>query len=112
MWVDPSECRKDENQQTFLVLQIEGREGIDCVEDIANTEGVDVLFVGPGDLSISLGVPMQFDNPLVQRAIDRVANAAQKAGKWWSMPTGTPELEQQALNRGARILITAHDHVL
>jgi 4-hydroxy-2-oxoheptanedioate aldolase len=112
MLVDSLEYMKHANQQTFLVLQIEDREALDHVEEIANTDGVDVLFVGPADLSISLGVPMQFDHPLVQRAIDRVANAVAKAGKWWTMPTGTPESAQRALDRGARILTTAHDHVL
>jgi len=55
---------------------------------------------------------MQFDHPLVQNAIDRVANATQKAGKWWSLPAGTPEAAQRALDRGARLLTTAHDHVV
>jgi 2-keto-3-deoxy-L-rhamnonate aldolase RhmA len=55
---------------------------------------------------------MQFDHPLVQHAIDRVAGAAQKAGKWWSMPTGSVESAQLALSRGARMVFTANDHVL
>jgi 4-hydroxy-2-oxoheptanedioate aldolase len=112
MLVDPIQYMVHANRQTFLVLQIEDREALDHVDEIANTEGVDMLFVGPGDLSISLGVPMQFDHPLVQGAIDLVANATQKAGKWWGMPTGTPQVAQRALDRGARLITTVHDHVV
>jgi len=112
MLVDPIKYMEHANRETFLVLQIEDREALDHIEEIANTDGVDLLFVGPADLSISLGVPMQFDHPLVQNAIDRVANATQKAGKWWSLPAGTPEAAQRALDRGARLLTTAHDHVV
>jgi 4-hydroxy-2-oxoheptanedioate aldolase len=112
MLVDPIKYMQHANAETFLVLQIEDREALDHIEEIINVEGVDLLFVGIGDLSISLGVPMQMDHPLMQRAIDRVANAAQRAGKWWSLPAGTPEAAQRALDRGARLLTTANDHVL
>lgn len=112
MLVDPFHYMEHANRETFLVLQIEDREALDHVEEIAGTEGVDMLFVGPADLSISLGVPMQFDHPLVQGAIDRVADASGKAGKWWSMPAGGPEAAQRLLDRGGRLLTTAHDHTL
>ena len=68
MLADPIEHMRHSNDQTFLVLQIEDREALNSVEEIAATDGVDMLFIGIGDLSISLGVPMQFDNPLVQHA--------------------------------------------
>jgi len=95
-----------------LVLQIEDRDAVESVEQIAAVEGVDALFVGPGDLTISFGVPFQFAHADVQKAIDRVANAAAKAGKWWGMPTGTPEATQQALSRGAKIVTGANDHMV
>jgi 2-keto-3-deoxy-L-rhamnonate aldolase RhmA len=45
------------NDSTFVVLQIEGRSGIEHIEDIAAVSGVDAVFVGPYDLSLSLGAP-------------------------------------------------------
>ncbi len=110
--VEPNEYMKHANEQTFLVLQIEDREAVECVEQIAATEGVDALFIGPADLTMSFGVPFQFSHPDVQKAIDRIANAAAKAGKWWGMPTGTPEAIQQALTRGARIVTSGNDHMI
>lgn len=99
------------NREVFLVLQIEDREAVECVEAIAAVEGVDLLFVGPGDLSLSLGVPLEFEHPKMQAAIDRVAAAASRAGKWWGIPTGTPEAAQKALDRGARLLTGGSDHM-
>jgi 4-hydroxy-2-oxoheptanedioate aldolase len=109
---DPLEYLRERNEETFLAVQIEDREAVDCVEGIAAVEGVDLLFVGPADLSISYGIPMQRQHPLVQRALDRVANAAEKAGKWWGTVTETPELAQAELDRGARLVTCANDHFL
>ena len=109
---DPLQFLKDQNEETFLVLQIEDRESVECVDEIAAVEGVDLLFVGPADLSISYGVPLQREHALVQRAFDKVANAAAKAGKWWGTVTPTPESAQQELDRGARMVTCADDHFL
>jgi 4-hydroxy-2-oxoheptanedioate aldolase len=108
----PLEYLKERNEETFLVLQIEDREAIDCVDEIAAVEGVDLLFVGPADLSISYGVPMQRQHPLIQGALDKVANAAEKAGKWWGTVTETPDAAQKELDRGARMVTCADDHFL
>jgi 4-hydroxy-2-oxoheptanedioate aldolase len=108
----PLEHLKHGNEQTFLVLQIEDVEAVECVEEIAAVKGVDLLFVGPGDLSISYGVPMQTDHALVQAAIDRVAAACRKHGKWWGMPTGSPEAAQALIDRGAGMVTCTGDHGL
>jgi 4-hydroxy-2-oxoheptanedioate aldolase len=111
MLADPIQHLEHGNREVFLMLQIEDREAVDCVDEIAAVAGVDLLFVGPGDLSISYGVPFQFDHPSLQHAIDRVAAAAARAGKWWGLPTGTPEAAQKALDRGARLVTCGGDHI-
>jgi len=110
MLTDPVEHLKHGNQEVFLMLQIEDREAVDCADEIAALEGVDLLFVGPGDLSISYGVTMQTDHLLVQNAIDKVANACAKAGKWWGIPTGSPAIAQKMIERGARMITCGGDH--
>ncbi len=107
---DPKEYLAHANDEVFLALQVEDKECVEVVDEIASVPGVDLLFVGPGDLSISYGVPFQFDHPLVQSAIDRVASAALKAGKWWGIPTGSPEQAQSYLDRGARLITAGNDH--
>jgi len=110
MLCDPVQYMAHANRETFLIVQIEDREAVDHVDEIAAVEGIDLLFVGPGDLSISYGVPFQINHPLLQRAIDRVANATAKNGKWWGMPSGTPEGAQALLDRGARFVTCGGDH--
>ena len=63
------------------VLQIETRPALDAVEDIAALDGVDVLFVGPRDLSHALDVPGQTQAPAYLAALDRVLAAARRNGK-------------------------------
>jgi 4-hydroxy-2-oxoheptanedioate aldolase len=110
MLANPAEHLKHGNEEVFLMLQIEDPEAVECADAIAAVEGVDLLFVGPGDLSISYGVPMQTDHARVQRAIDIVANACAKAGKWWGIPTGSPAIAQKMIDRGARLITCGGDH--
>ena len=98
------------NKETFLVLQIEDREAVDCAEEIAAVEGVDLLFIGPGDLSLSYGVPLQFQHPDLLRARDIVANATAKHGIWWGTTTANAELAQDAVDHGCRMITCGGDH--
>ena len=63
---DRFEYFKDENEKV-TILQIEGQEGIDNIDEILTVDGIDVLFIGPYDLSQSLGVPGEIDNPRVEK---------------------------------------------
>ena len=56
------------NEETLVVVQIETREALAQIPEIAGVDGVDVVFVGPTDLSHSLGVPGQTSHPLVEEA--------------------------------------------
>ncbi len=109
---DPVPYLKERNEETFLVVQIEDRHAVENAEAIAAVEGVDLLFVGPADLSIDYGVPMQREHPLVQNALDKVAEAAARTGKWWGTVTNTPAEAQRELSRGARMITCADDHFL
>lgn len=68
------------NQRVVGIVQIESVAALEEVESIAELDGVDVLFVGPGDLSHALGVPGQLDAPVFRAALDRVIAAARDAG--------------------------------
>jgi len=92
------------NRETFVVVQIEDREALDVVEDIAQVEGIDVLFIGPGDLSQSLGIPLQFDHPKMSDAFRRVAKAAENGGKWWGSTSGSEDRMRELIDMGARLV--------
>lgn len=74
------------NGENFLVVQIEEPEVSDHIDSIAALPGVDVLFVGPGDLSIGLGKPGQSDDVEVLAVMRRVVEACRRHGK----PAGIP----------------------
>jgi 2-keto-3-deoxy-L-rhamnonate aldolase RhmA len=61
------------NEETLVVIQIETREALERVPEIAAVDGVDVVFVGPTDLSHALGVPGQLSHPLVEAAFETIA---------------------------------------
>jgi 4-hydroxy-2-oxoheptanedioate aldolase len=63
------------------IIQIETIEALQNIDSIASTEGVDVLFVGPNDLSLALGVFGQLQHPSYQQAIRSVAEAAKRVNK-------------------------------
>jgi len=69
------------NECLLTIVQIETLEGVTNAEEIARVDGVDVLFVGPLDLSVSLGIPQQFSHPDFRAAITQVIAAAKSAGK-------------------------------
>jgi 2-keto-3-deoxy-L-rhamnonate aldolase RhmA len=69
------------NERTTFVCQIETAEGVENADAIAGIDGVDLLWVGHFDLSVSLGIPGEFDNPKFKNAIERVVTAARRHGR-------------------------------
>ena len=79
---DPKEYIKTCNEQTLIIPQCETRQCVESIEEIVAVPGVDVIFVGPFDLSMSLGCPADFESPVYKDAIKRVLEACGKAGKF------------------------------
>ena len=69
------------HERLVLMAQIETTSSLTNVEEIAAVDGVDVLFIGPMDLTTSLGIQEQFDHPQYLAAVKRITAAARKAGK-------------------------------
>lgn len=99
------------NERTVVIVQIETKEGLANVDQIARVEGVDVLMMGPGDLSLQLGVPGQFDHPDIRDATERIAEAAGAHGKHWGRPVGSVEDASQFLDMNARFITCGADIV-
>ncbi len=78
--VDRFDYFRDANEDTTVIVHIEGREGVDNIDDILGVPGVDVAFIGPYDLSQSLGVPGQVEHPEVARAMSEVVRKARAKG--------------------------------
>ena len=70
------------------MVQVESASAVDQVDQIAAIDGVDVLFVGPQDLSFNLGVPFALDSPTYLAAVQRVRDAAERHGKTCGLLVG------------------------
>ena len=68
------------NDGVVIVPMIETKEALENLDAIASVPGVDVLLIGPSDLSIELGVPLDYQCDLYQRALDKIAATAAKHG--------------------------------
>ena len=82
--------------EVLVMCQIETGRAVENVDKIAAVEGVDMLFIGPFDLSASMGFLGQPDHPEVRSAIGRVESAAKAAGKFVG-GISTPERSAEAL---------------
>ena len=67
--------------EKLVILQVEGTEGIDNLDEILKVQEFDILFIGPYDLSQSLGIPGQIDHPKMETLMNDVAEKAQRQGK-------------------------------
>ena len=68
------------NRDTLLLLQIEHIDAVNKIEEILSVEGVDGTYIGPYDLSMSMGLPGQIHHPEVRAAMDRVLKATLAKG--------------------------------
>ena len=80
------------NRETFLVAQIEEPEAVEHIDAIAALPGVDVLFVGPADLSLGLGQPGAYAGPEVMRVVELVAAACRRHGKRAGIPCAADQV--------------------
>jgi len=97
------------NEETFVAIQIEHADAVQAVEQIAALAGVDVLFIGPADLSQSLGIPAQWEHPALWQAVERVARAARAGGIHWAILPPNAEYAQRCVDLGCRMLSAGLD---
>ena len=69
------------NEAMLVAVHCETKESLDQIEEIAATPGIDVIFLGPFDLSQSLGIPGQVNHALISGAADRILAACKRYGK-------------------------------
>ena len=104
-----SELAHDANRDHFVAIQIETLGALDEADAIAKIDGVDLLFIGPADLSQSLGVLGQPDHEKVWSAIDRVAEACRQHGKAWGIVPASPAYADRCAEKGCRMITFGSD---
>jgi 2-keto-3-deoxy-L-rhamnonate aldolase RhmA len=108
-WGDPVAMMAEANRQTLAICQVESREALESVEEIAATPGLDCLFIGPYDLSISMGIAEQFRSVEFWCAVDRVVAACRANGIVAAIQTGDMWILKEARRRGVRVLLYSGD---
>lgn len=100
------------NAETLAIVQIETARALDRLDEIVNHPAVDVVFIGPADLSTSLGHCMDMGHPAVRDAIVTIAQATTAAGKHLGMLVAQPEHFAMARALGAQFNASYMDSLL
>jgi len=94
------------NSETMLVLQIESPEAINELPAIIEQDGIDAIFIGPTDLSHSLGLPGQIQHPVVQATIQKIVDLVAPSKVALGILVGTAQAAREWKDRGARYIVT------
>ena len=97
------------NQEVFLIAQLETPEAMEKAVDIGSVEGIDAVFIGPGDLSAALGVPGQINHALVKEKITDCVAACRSANIVVGTVMPTPADAAWAVDIGIRFVSIAND---
>lgn len=68
------------NEELLIVPMVETLKALDNLDEILSVPGIDVLLVGPSDLSIAIGTTLDYLNPMYQGTLDKIAEACEEAG--------------------------------
>jgi 4-hydroxy-2-oxoheptanedioate aldolase len=111
--VPAAEYTAHANASTFIGIQIETASALNDAAEIAAVPDVDLLFVGPADLSQVLGVPGDFENPRCFEAIERIADICAAAKKPWGIVPRGPEYAAKMRAWGCQMFVLGLDiHVV
>jgi 2-dehydro-3-deoxyglucarate aldolase/4-hydroxy-2-oxoheptanedioate aldolase len=97
------------NRETFVGIQVETAGALEEIEAIAAVPDVDLLFIGPADLSQVLGVPGQFEHARCFEAIERVATVCERVGKPWGTMARNAEYAARMRNLGCRLFVVGFE---
>lgn len=97
------------NANTLVVFQIETRRAVEMRDELLAVPGVDAVMIGPADLSISLGVPGEFQHPKMVEAMEKVRDSCDRHGVAPGTQTRSPGLAQFWKERGMRFLGCSND---
>ncbi len=104
-----SEYLSSANDQTAVVVQIEHRDAVSCVDQIAAVPGIDALFVGPYDLSNSMGLVGQVGHTEVVAAIDKIRVACARTNSAMGIFCSNADQARKEIKAGVRMVAVGTD---
>jgi 2-keto-3-deoxy-L-rhamnonate aldolase RhmA len=108
-WPAPRGYYDFADENVMVVTVIEDIPGVESVEEIAATRGIDVIFIGTSDLSFALGLRGDQNHPRLKKAVARIAAAARKNRKFLGRPAVTPAQIRQYRKEGFLLFHTRTD---
>jgi len=100
------------NAESLVIAQIETPAGIEQLPSILAVPEIDVVFIGPTDLSLSLGVPGNLEHPKVQQAFESIVSAVRKSDKALGILVANAEAAVQWQTKGARYIMVVMEALL
>jgi 4-hydroxy-2-oxoheptanedioate aldolase len=95
-----AEYFEEANNETMVIVHCENKQGLESLDEIASVDGVDVVFVGPYDLSQSFGIPGQIYHPVMVEAVAKALASAKRAGKPAGIFVGSVEEAKARIEQG------------
>jgi 4-hydroxy-2-oxoheptanedioate aldolase len=102
----------EQNESTLVIVHVEGQAGLDNLDEVLAVEGIDVVFLGPYDLSQALGVPGAVTSDAVVETMEDVCERAQDAGKIVGAYADTPAIANQWIDVGVQYVAVSVDCAL
>ena len=100
---------ENRNKNSIAIIGIESVAAVDNLEKMLQVPGIDGIFVGPNDMSISLGIPDQYDRKEYQDTVKRVIDMSEAHGIAVQVHQQTPELSTYWISQGARFILHGTD---
>jgi 2-keto-3-deoxy-L-rhamnonate aldolase RhmA len=97
------------NRDLIIMIQCEHKDAVKNFDDILNVRGIDSVFIGPYDLSASMGLTGQISNPEVLAAIGQVKDKCRKAGMPYGIYSSNIDDMVSEINTGCTFLLTGVD---
>ena len=100
---------EERNRNSIAIIGIESVAAVDNLAAILDVPGIDGIFVGPNDMSISLGMPDQYDRPEYKETVQRVIDTSEARGIPVLVHHQSPELSAYWIRQGARFVLHGTD---
>jgi len=103
--------QSDVNDGPVVIVQIEHINAVENLAEILRVEGVDAFIIGPYDLSCSMGIPGEFDNPKFKQAMDKIIDIGKEVGVASGLHVVEPDLEKlnEAIKAGYELIVYSVD---
>ncbi|PSB01719.1 HpcH/HpaI aldolase family protein [Merismopedia glauca] len=107
-----TQITEEMNHKSLVIVQVEGTEGVDNIEAIARVPHLDGIFLGPYDLSQSLGIPGQVRDMQVISLMQQCVGVIRQSGKFVGTYADNPEIAKEWINLGVQLVAVGVDVVV